>query len=313
MADIEKETEKPKIVFKRHGHDAHAHHGGAWKIAYADFVTAMMAFFLLMWLLSSAGKYELQGISEQFNRPISSVFSDSGSASSVLQGGGTDATRNKGDIRHGDPQDPKNRLKAGKMTQTKESQEEEKKLRQVAQELKKAIETNPEVKKLADQIKIDFTTEGLRIQLVDKQNRPMFSSGSAELQSYTKELISEVSKIVRQMPNTIALSGHTDSTPYPGSGKGYSNWELSSDRANAARRELMSNGVAMQRFRRVTGLADSSPISPDLRDPENRRITIVLMTTEADRKLQEASLPAVDVTKEQLPPEAQEAGTTTKK
>ena len=302
MAEVEKEVDKPKIVFKRHaGGDHGGHHGGAWKIAYADFVTAMMAFFLLMWLLASVGKHELEGISEYFNRPISAAFFESGASSSVLQGGGTDAVRNKGEIRKGDPQDPKNRLKAGKMTQTKESKDEEKKFKQVAQELKKAIEKNKELQKIANQIKVDITTEGLRIQIVDEQNRPMFQSGSAQLQSYTISLIKELSDVIKEMPNKISISGHTDSTPYSKREDGYSNWELSADRANAARRELIKNSVDKTRIKRVVGLADSQHLNPDRNSPENRRISIILMTTEAEKAMAQSFETSLDINQSNLP------------
>jgi chemotaxis protein MotB len=297
------DLEKPKIVFKRHsGHESHGSHGGAWKIAYADFVTAMMAFFLLMWLLAGSAKYELEGISDYFNRPISSVFSDKGSASSVLQGGGTDAMRNKGDIRSGDPKDPKNKLKASK--NTKAAEEEMKKFQQVAQALKKAIDANPEIKKLADQIKVDITMEGLRVQIIDEQNRPMFASGSTQMQPYTKEILRELAKVFREMPNAISISGHTDSAPYAGAGRGYSNWELSADRANAARRELAANEVGGKRIKRVVGLADAANVNPDGYSAENRRIAIILMTAEAEQRIKESGQPTVEIGQSNLPASA---------
>ncbi len=300
MASVEKEVDKPKIVFKRHGgHDGHGAHGGAWKIAYADFVTAMMAFFLLMWLLASVGKEDLAGISEYFNRPLSNVISQFGASSSVLKGGGTDAVRNKGEIRKGDPQDPKNRLKAGQMTQTKESNEERKKFQEIAKQLKELVEKNKDAKALKDQIKVDITTEGLRVQIVDEQNRPMFKSGSAQLQPYTIELLKELSKVFEKMPNKISITGHTDSANYSAGLGGYSNWELSSDRANAARRELVRNGI--NRIHRVTGLADTQPLSSDRSSPENRRISIILMSTAAEKEINEQSEISIDINKSNLP------------
>jgi chemotaxis protein MotB len=296
------DLEKPKIVFKRHsGHDGHAAHGGAWKIAYADFVTAMMAFFLLMWLLSSSAQYELEGISDYFSRPISAVFNDKGASSSVLQGGGKDATRNKGDIRSGDPKDPKNKLRASKMPNTKAAEEELKKFKLVALALKKAIDANPEIKKLADQIRVDITSEGLRVQIIDEQNRPMFASGSAEMQPYTKEILRELAKVFREMPNGIAISGHTDSAPYSGSDRGYSNWELSSDRANAARRQLAAHDVGGARIKRVVGLSSAVNINPDGLSPENRRISIILMTAEAEQQIKDAGQPSIDINQSNLP------------
>lgn len=307
MSEAEKDDDKPKIVFKRHSnHEAHAHHGGAWKIAYADFVTAMMAFFLVMWLLASIGKYDLEGISEYFNRPISAVFSDTGSSSSVLQGGGPDAVQNKGQIRKGDPVDPKNRMKVSERDKSKEEQKEKekKKFEEISKKFKESIEKNQELQKIADQIKIDVTQEGLRIQIVDDKNRPMFESGSATLQPYTATLLRELSKIIKDMPNGLSISGHTDSVPYPGSGRGYSNWELSADRANAARRELTQTGVPIERMRRVVGLADTTHINKDPNNPENRRIAIVLMTAEAEEEMKIREQPSVDIAPDNLPTNA---------
>jgi chemotaxis protein MotB len=296
------DLEKPKIVFKRHhGHDGHAAHGGAWKIAYADFVTAMMAFFLLMWLLSGSNKYELEGISDYFSRPISAVFNDTGSSSSVLQGGGTDPTRNKGDIRSGDPKDPKNKLRASKMPNTKAAEEELKKFKLVAQALKQAVDANPELRKLADQIRVDITSEGLRVQIIDEQNRPMFASGSAEMQPYTKEILRELAKVFREMPNGITISGHTDAAPYSGSDRGYSNWELSSDRANAARRQLAAHDVGGARIKRVVGLSSAVNINPAPLSAENRRISIILMTAEAEQQIKDSGQPTIDINQSNLP------------
>lgn len=267
------------IVVKRIKKVAGGHHGGAWKIAYADFVTAMMAFFLLMWLLGSTAKGDLQGIAEYFQNPLQvgmSGGSGAGDSSSVITGGGLDLARKDGQVKKS------NGTVSKKIDESVASAELEKKeaarLKALKKKLVAAIEANPLLRQFKKQLLIDITTEGLRIQIVDEQNRPMFELAKAELQPYTKEILQAVAVVLNEVPNKVSLSGHTDATPYSNGDKGYSNWELSADRANASRRELISGGLDAEKIVRVVGL--SSAVLFDTADPVNpinRRISIIVM------------------------------------
>ena len=272
--------QKAPIIIKRVKKVAGGHHGGAWKIAYADFVTAMMAFFLLMWLLGSTTKGDLQGIAEYFKTPLKVAMqggSGSGDSSSVIKGGGHDLTRKSGQVKKGEtPAEKKSyNLKAA---QAELERIEAANLKQLKKRLETAIDANPTLKQFKRQLLIDITTEGLRIQIVDEQNRPMFNLASAELQPYTKIILHEIGKMLNDVQNRISLSGHTDATPYASGERGYSNWELSADRANASRRELIAGGMDESKMLRVVGLASSVPFGQAApHDPVNRRISIIVM------------------------------------
>ncbi|HZV65940.1 MAG TPA: flagellar motor protein MotB, partial [Telluria sp.] len=267
------------IIVKRIKKTAAGHHGGAWKIAYADFVTAMMAFFLLMWLLGSTTKGDLNGISEYFKTPLKVAMSGgsgSGDSSSVIQGGGKDLTRRDGQVKKGEvPADKKTYdLKAAKAALEKE---ESARLQQLKAKIEATIEANPLLKKYKHQLLLDITSEGLRIQIVDEQNRPMFALAKAELQPYAKDILHIIGIVLNEVPNRIGLSGHTDSTPYF-SDAGYTNWELSSERANASRRELVIGGMSDAKIMRVVGLGSAAHLDrQDPFNPINRRISIIVM------------------------------------
>ena len=251
------------IVVKRIKKGGHGHHGGAWKIAYADFVTAMMAFFLLMWLLGSTTKGELLGIAEHFNTPLKVALSGgsgSGDSSSVVQGGGTDLTRSAGQVKRGEIESTQRRQINLQAARNELRREEQKMLEELKQKLEAAIAANPRVSGFSGQIKLDFTPEGLRIQIVDDQNRAMFDSGSAIVKDYMRELLREIGKVLNEVPNKVSLAGHTDSAAYGGGQRGYSNWELSADRANASRRELVAGGMDDGKVMRVVGLASAVPM-----------------------------------------------------
>jgi chemotaxis protein MotB len=272
------DSQRP-IIVKRVKKAAHGHHGGAWKIAYADFVTAMMAFFLLMWLLGSTTKGDLLGISEFFRTPLKVAMSGgsgSGDSSSILKGGGKDLTRRDGQVKHGDiPADKKTYdLKAAREAL---EHEESLRLQNLKSKLEATIDANPLLKKYKNQLLLDITSEGLRIQIVDEQNRPMFALAKAELEPYTRDILNVLGMVLNEVPNKIGLSGHTDSTPYA-SDAGYSNWELSADRANASRRELVRGGLADAKVLRVVGLASAANLDrKDPFNPINRRISIIVM------------------------------------
>lgn len=269
------------IVIKRIKKVAGGHHGGAWKIAYADFVTAMMAFFLLMWLLGSSTKSQLEGISEYFKTPLKVAMtggSSIGETSSILKGGGTDLTRQHGEVKKGEIKDD---IQAKKIIKERI---ERIKLEGLKKKIEEAVENNPTLKKFSNQLLLDITSDGLRIQIVDEQNRPMFALGKADLQPYTKTILREIGKMLNDVENKISLSGHTDGKPFPTGDKGYSNWELSADRANASRRELIIGGMDTNKVLQVIGL--SSAVLFDKEDPVNpinRRISIVVMNEKAEK------------------------------
>ncbi len=261
------------IVIKRVKKGGHGgHHGGSWKVAYADFVTAMMALFLLLWLLETTPKEDLKALEGYFKSP-SMIEASGGASSSVIDmGGGMDAPKGEGGtILRSNPQDA-----PPPVEKQEESTPAQRELDELMERLKRKILDHPVLHSFRDQIRIDITEEGLRIQIVDQKNRPMFDSGKAKLKPYARVILREIGKVIAEVPNAIAISGHTDSRPYLGR-KDYSNWELSSDRANAARREMAESGLGEGRIAKVVGLADSVPLLED--DPEapvNRRITIVV-------------------------------------
>lgn len=285
-------AEQPNIIVrKKKKVVAGGHHGGAWKIAYADFVTAMMAFFLLMWLLGSTSKADLQGISEYFQNPLKVSLaggSGAGEAQNIIKlGGGTDMTRAEGQQMKGN--DSKEKMPYDLKAAQQEAERQEK---EMLEDLKKRIETlidnTPSLRDFKRQLLIDITSEGLRIQIVDEQNRPMFSLGKAELQPYTKELLHAIASVLNQVPNKISLAGHTDATPYVGGDRGYSNWELSADRANASRRELIFGGLAEGKMLRVVGLSSAVLLNKnDALDPINRRISIIVLNHRTEQALME--------------------------
>ena len=280
------------IIVKRIKKGGGGHHGGAWKIAYADFVTAMMAFFLLMWLLGSTAKGDLNGIAEYFKTPLKVAMaggSGSGDANTVLPGGGKDLTRQDGQLRKGET-DVTARKQNLKQAQQELEKMERTRLEELKSRLEKAIDSNPTLKQFKNQLLIDITSEGLRIQIVDEKNRPMFALASAQLQPYTKEILHEIGRTLNDVPNKISLSGHTDATPYSKGEKGYSNWELSADRANASRRELIIGGMDESKVLRVVGL--SSAVLLDKEDPFNqinRRISIIVMNKKAEEMVEKDS------------------------
>ncbi len=280
---------KRPIVIKRIKKVAAGHHGGAWKIAYADFVTAMMAFFLLMWLLGSTAKGDLAGISQYFKTPLKVALaggSGSGDSSSVIKGGGTDLTRSSGQVKASDTPDEKKtiNLKAAKEEfERKERAEELARLKEMKANIEKSIENNAKLRQFKSQILLDITSEGLRIQIVDEKNRPMFQSGSAQLEPYTREILHAIGETLNDVPNKVSISGHTDASLYGGGDKGYSNWELSADRANASRRELLAGGMADEKIVRVVGLASAVLFKKeDPLSPSNRRISLIVMNKKAE-------------------------------
>jgi chemotaxis protein MotB len=286
-------NEKRPIVIKRIKKVAGGHHGGAWKIAYADFVTAMMAFFLLMWLLGSTTKGDLKGISDYFNTPLRIAFfggEGSGDSTSIIKGGGSDITKSVGQVKDGEVPPEIKKINFNKIKEEVirlEKIKEIAKLKELKAKIEEAISSNVKLKQFQNQILLDITSEGLRIQIVDEKNRPMFRIGRAELEPYTKDILHEIGKTLNQMPNKISLSGHTDAQPYASDRKGFSNWDLSADRANASRRELIIGGMDEDKVARVVGL--SSAVLFDKENPfnpVNRRISIIVMNKKAEEAAQ---------------------------
>jgi len=276
------------IIIKRIKKGGHGAHGGAWKIAYADFVTAMMAFFLLMWLLGSTTEGDKKGIADYFSSPLKisllGAGSGSGDASHVIRGGGTDLSRTTGQVKHGDIQAQRKtvNLQALKAEQIRA---EKAKLQELREKIEKKIAENPVLQAMSGQIRLEMTRDGLRIQIVDEGNRPMFDSGSAVVKPYMRDLLRAIGGVLGEVPNRLTLEGHTDAAPFGGGDRGYSNWELSADRANASRRELMAGGLPDDRTLRVQGLAASSPLeAADPLAPANRRISIIVMNRDAENR-----------------------------
>ncbi len=280
MAEKSDKPDKPVIVVRRIKKGGHGHHGGAWKIAYADFVTAMMAFFLLMWLLGSTSKAKLEGIAEYFKTPMKVAMTGGTSVSersSVIKGGGKDTTKKEGEVRKVVDID-----KAKVELEKRERQQ----LEALKQKIEAAIDANPLLKQFKKQLLLDITSEGLRIQIVDEQNRPMFSMASAAVQPYTRDILRELGRMLNDVPNRIGLSGHTDNVVYANGERGYSNWELSAERANASRRELVQGGMQEVKLLRVVGLSSAVPIdkaNPD--NPINRRISIIVMNRRTEQTI----------------------------
>ncbi|MEG0045103.1 MAG: flagellar motor protein MotB [Comamonas sp.] len=277
------------IIIKRVKKAAHGAHGGAWKIAYADFMTAMMAFFLLMWLLGSTAKGDLQGIAAYFNSPlkVSMAGGDgSGNSSSIIPGGGNDLAKVHGQIRRSDADENNDRRKTDSTARQVRAQQDAQRIKSLRAKIDAMISSNATLNEYKSQIRIDVTPDGLQIQIVDEQNRPMFDSGSAILKPYMRDILREVGAAMGGVENRISLAGHTDAAPYGNGQRGYSNWELSSDRANASRRELVSAGMPDDKLARVVGLAASDLLHQDNpRAPQNRRITITVLTHEAEERL----------------------------
>lgn len=285
-----KESKQP-IVVKRIVKKA-AHHGGAWKIAFADFATAMMAFFLVLWILSTTTKEQKAAISEYFNNP--SAFAGVSTSPSQSQGEGTGSAASIIDFEGAidmAPESPQSVLLDPNQIEQVAAQQELQRLKAFKDSLETAIDQNALLSSFKEQLLIDITSEGLRIQIVDKENRPMFDLGSNHLKPYTIDLLKELGQLINQVPNRVSLTGHTDARPLTGD---YSNWELSTERANAARRMLIEGGMQAEKIGRVVGLAETVPFDKsDPNNPINRRISLIVMNKKTDAAIQQDS---------QLPP-----------
>jgi chemotaxis protein MotB len=283
-----------RVVIRRKKVAHGGSHGGSWKIAYADFITAMMAFFLVMWLISVVPREELKGIAEYFRMPLRVALTGGPSSSaetSAIPGGGADPLRSEGDVRRADG----SRVEA--QVQSEAERRDQRRLDDLKKRLDKLIESSPVLKNFRPQLLIDMTTEGLRIQIIDNQNRPMFATGSAEVQPYMRDILRELGPVFNELPNKISISGHTDATQYARGERAYSNWELSADRANASRQELVAGGMAENKVSRVVGLSSSvSLIKDDPYAAVNRRISLVVLNRATQERLDRESAAAADIT-----------------
>jgi chemotaxis protein MotB len=247
---------QPVIIVKKKGHGGHGHHGGAWKVAYADFVTAMMAFFLVMWLV---------GQSPQVKAAVGGYFRDPG-VFETTKGGGVLPGSVEG-------------LKDSGVTPPDSVKQAQEVLEKAAEHLRETLQSVPALKALEDRIEITVTAEGLRIELLENEKNSFFTVGSAQLLPETVELLGVIAKELSPLGNKIALEGHTDSRAY-GSRNGYTNWELSTDRANSARRAMESHGLREGQIDAIRGFGDTRLRYPgDALDPRNRRISIVVQST----------------------------------
>ena len=317
-------NEQPIVIKRIEEEDGHGHHGGAWKVAYADFMTAMMAFFLLLWILAASDEEKLRGLADYFTPSLSqsggrgdglldgTVLADDGVMSGTYgpatpvqlpsfgqenplavfdsrlrdtnpniqveydtrpEGRQESATINEGS----DPMETARAQAAAERAQQEWDEAQERLEQQIMQE----VVGSPELESYSDNLRFDRTQNGLEIQIVDKNGESMFATGSARIQDRTRELLRIIADAVVELPNEMTISGHTDSVPYTRSAT-YSNWELSADRANATRRVLLANGVSPERITRISGLADTAPLNPEMPDaPENRRISVTVQYPEA--------------------------------
>lgn len=272
------------VVKKKKGGKHGGHHGGSWKIAYADFMTAMMAFFLVMWLLSSAAPETREQIAEYFKMPLNVALAHGDKSSlshSVIPGGGEDPIRQQGEVL---------KKTLDKLDAHKKDRDDS--LQSLLNKLQSLIQQDPRLSNFQSNLRLSLTDNGLLIQITDSQERPMFKIGSREPEPYMRAILKALAPALNELPNRITLSGHTDSLPYAGGDAAYGNWELSADRANASRRALISGGLAAGKFVRIIGMADSVSVDSSGQDnPLNRRITILVHSkTSADAILKEDSL-----------------------
>ncbi|MGZ8163403.1 MAG: flagellar motor protein MotB [Methylobacter sp.] len=283
-------ADQPVIIKKIKKNKGHGHHGGAWKLAYADFVTAMMAFFLLMWLVGATDEKTKRGIAEYFQDPdkVSLLEDNNGGArTSLIQGGGADlASQEQGQVNNGRTTEIEE--DSPEEIEKKAEQMDLEQLELLKKKIQSMIDANPNLAEFKDQIKLETTQEGLRIQIVDNKNTPMFKIASAETEPDVQLILRKLAPVVNELPNKITINGHTDALPFPANQTGYTNWELSSDRANAARYELNQGGLAEEKVLRVIGLSSSIPYNPkDALDPMNRRISIIVMNKKTEQQILE--------------------------
>lgn len=275
-----------RVVIRRKHIYSESSHGGSWKIAYADFVTAMMTFFLVMWLLSLVPPQDLKIVAEYFRMPLMTAITKKPSlytSDSAIPGG--------------DPSVIPQRfpLPGAKEGMDLGEQYDIQRLEDLKLEIENLIKHNPILRRFQPQLLLDMTPDGLRIQILDKQNRPMFATGSAIIQPYMRDILRALAPVLNRPPNSITISGHTDAMQYATGERNYSNWELSADRANAARQELVAGGLIENKVKRILGLADTVNLIKD--DPMaavNRRISLLVLNWRAERRIDQQNAAGQD-------------------
>lgn len=265
------------VVRKKKNKHGGGHHGGSWKIAYADFMTAMMAFFLVMWLISISSPKELVQIAEYFRTPLAVAITGgprSSDATSPIPGGGADPTVQDGEVHKMDQSQGESKREAGD-------------LQKLQQKLEDMLASDPRLKDLRPHLMINLTEQGLRIQIIDSKNRPMFQLGSAIVEPYMRDILRAIGPVLDDFPNKISLAGHTDDMPYAQGERGYSNWELSTDRANASRREMIIGGLSEGKVLRVMGMGSTMQLkNHPAGDAINRRISILVLNKHAEEAIE---------------------------
>ena len=270
-----KNQSHPIVVVRRRKSKHHGQGGhGSWKIAYADFMTAMMAFFLVMWLISISSPKQLAQIADYFRTPLAQAITGGeriADSDSPIPGGGDDYTQQQGEV--------KKQIDIETLRQRMESN----RLKRIKGDLDQLIESDPKLRALRPHLQIKLVQEGLRIQIIDSQNRPMFKTGSAEVEPYMRDILRKIAPLLNDLPNRISLSGHTDNLPYANGERGYSNWELSAERANASRRELVAGGLDEGKVLRVVGMSSTMVLSnKGAGDAINRRISLLVLNKQTE-------------------------------
>ena len=270
----------PPIIVKKITVVAGGHHGGAWKVAYADFVTAMMAFFLLLWLLGATTEKQRRGIADYFT-PTLVKLKEQSAGSNGLLGGSSITDVDNYPNRAGQTGTKAMTIPRDTTGGPKEGADRAKRMQSMQQKLASRLETNPRLARLAKQVRMIDTTEGIRIDLVDDADFSMFQLGTTVLTPDASQLLQAIASLMGSEIGGIAIRGHTDSLPWRGpngGSEGANNWSLSAGRAEATRQALMRQGIAEPRFRKIEGVADREPLMQDKpEDPRNRRISILLM------------------------------------
>lgn len=277
-------SDEQSIIIKRLTKCPHCAHGGAWKVAFADFMTATMAFFLLLWVLSGVNDEEMKAMAEYFRDPTVIEASPDVLVKSKEAGQSSDSMIDMGGFKDTPKASVDDGTKGGG-----DQQKETVEMLSLKKQIEQKIDSTPSLKDLKNQLKIDLTPNGLQVQILDDRKKPMFESGVDLPKQYAAKLIEEVGKILSQTKNRISIAGHTDSSGYH-SNADYTNWELSADRANAARRLLIKGGVNADKIAQVVGLSDTVPFDKENPyNPRNRRISIVVLNKAAEERLKSLS------------------------
>lgn len=279
---------QPNIIIRRVKKNRHEDHGGAWKVAMADFAIAMMALFIVLWLTSITDETEREAIAGYFQDPLAYESGKKVPSAYVIDLGGMPSSADNTAI--SETLDPEKILQAEEIESLAESIER-RRLENLKAEIEAKIDASPTLSPFKNQMTLDITTEGLRIQIVDQTKRPMFNVGSATLKYYSEDILYELAPMLMTVENRLSITGHTDSDPYATANpENDINWELSAQRANAARRALMEAGIEKKQIAQILGMGDTAPL--DINNPEsdiNRRIAIVLLNKKSEESISSRS------------------------